>query len=104
MADQTSQVTGRPYSEKKENGYIIREFSQDTPSFEFVWHRDKEDRIVQALHETDWQFQLDNEVPKRLSENKLFIPKDTYHRLIKGTGDLKVKIYISLRKSFLNHL
>ena len=30
MADQTSQVTGRPYSEKKEEGYIIREFSQDT--------------------------------------------------------------------------
>ena len=93
MDHQTSQVTGRPYSEKKEDGYFIREFSHDTPSFEFVWHRDKEDRIVQALHETDWQFQLDNEVPKRLSENKLFIPKDTYHRLIKGTGDLKVKIY-----------
>ncbi len=93
MADQTSQVTGRPYSEKKENGYIIREFSQDTPSFEFVWHRDKEDRIVEAMHDTDWQFQLDNEVPQRLSENKLFIPKETYHRLIKGTGDLVVKIW-----------
>jgi len=93
VADQTSQVTGRPYSEKKENGYIIREFSQDTPSFEFVWHRDKEDRIVEAMHDTDWQFQLDNEVPQRLSENKLFIPKETYHRLIKGTGDLVVKIW-----------
>ena len=54
---------------------------------------DKEDRIVQALHNTDWQFQLDNEFPQRLSENKLFIPKETYHRLIKGTGDLKVKIF-----------
>ena len=93
MVDQTSQVTGRPYSEKKENGYIIREFSQDTPSFEFVWHRDKEDRIVQATHESDWLFQLDNDVPQRLSENKLFIPKETYHRLIKGTGDLVVKIW-----------
>ena len=93
MADQTSQVTGRPYSEKKENGYIIREFSHNTPSFEFVWHRDKEDRVVQAVHNTDWQFQLDNEVPQRLTENKLFIPKETYHRLIKGTGDLVVKIW-----------
>lgn len=91
--DQTSQVTGRPYSEKKEDGYIIREFSNDTPSFELVWHRDKEDRIVQAAHDTDWQFQLDNEVPQRLSKNKLFIPKETYHRLIKGTGDLVVKIW-----------
>jgi len=93
VADQTSQVTGRPYSEKKENGYIIREFSQDTPSFEFVWHRDKEDRIVQAMHDTDWLFQLDNEIPQELQNKKLFIPKETYHRLIKGTGDLVVKIW-----------
>ena len=93
MADQTSQVTGRPYSQKQEEGYIIREFSQDTPSFEFVWHRDKEDRVVQAMHDTDWLFQLDNEPPQRLSKNKLFIPKETYHRLIKGTGDLVVKIW-----------
>jgi hypothetical protein len=93
VADQTSQVTGRPYSQKQEDGYIIREFSQDTPSFELVWHRDKEDRIVQAAHDSDWQFQLDNEVPQRLSKNKLFIPKETYHRLIKGTGDLVVKIW-----------
>ena len=91
--DQTSQVTGRPYSEIKEEGYTIREFSQDTPSFEFVWHRDKEDRYVQATHDTNWQFQLDNELPQRLSETKLFIPKETYHRLIKGKGDLIVKIY-----------
>lgn len=83
----------RPYTEEKKDGYIIREFSQDTSSFEFVWHRDKEDRIVQALNSTDWKFQLDNRTPQVLSENKLFIPKETYHRLIKGTGNLKVKIY-----------
>ena len=93
MADQTSQVTGRPYSEKTEDGYIIREFSQNTPLFEFVWHRDKEDREVEAIHDTDWKFQLDNEVPQQLSKNKLFIPKETYHRIIKGTGDLVVKIW-----------
>ena len=90
--DQTSQVTGRPYSEIKEEGYTIREFSQDTPSFEFVWHRDKEDRYVQATHDTNWQFQLDNELPQRLSETKLFIPKETYPRRIKGKGDLIGKI------------
>ena len=83
----------RPYTEEKKDGYIIREFSQDTSSFEFVWHRDKEDRIVQALNSTDWKFQLDNKTPQVLSENKLFIPKETYHRLIKGTGNLKVKVY-----------
>ena len=90
--DQTSQVTGRPYSQLEQDGFLIREFSQDTPSFELVWHRDKEDRIVQALHTTDWKFQLDNDIPRVLTEKELFIPKETYHRLIKGTGDLKVKI------------
>lgn len=93
MDHQTSQDTGRPYSEKQENGYIIREFLENTPSFEFVWHRDKEDRIVQATHDTNWQFQLDNDIPRTLDKNKLFIPKETYHRLIKGTGDLVVKIW-----------
>ena len=93
MAHQTSQVTGRPYSEKEQDGFVIREFSSKTSSFELVWHRDKEDRYVEATHDTDWQFQLDNQIPQRLSKNKLFIPKETYHRLIKGTGDLIVKIY-----------
>ena len=93
MDHQTSQVTGRPYKESKQDGYILREFSQNTPIFEFVWHRDREDRIVQATHDTDWQFQLDNQFPVVLSEKKLFIPKETYHRLIKGTGDLVVKIW-----------
>ena len=93
MDHQTSQDTGRPYSQKQENGYIIREFLENTPSFEFVWHRDKEDRIVQATHDTNWQFQLDNDIPRTLDKNKLFIPKETYHRLIKGTGDLVVKIW-----------
>ena len=83
----------RPYTEEKKDGYIIREFSQDTPSFEFVWHRDREDRVVQATNDTDWLFQLDNQTPIRLTKDKLFIPKETYHRIIKGTGDLVVKIW-----------
>jgi len=44
----------KPYKEQIVDDYILREFSQDTPSFEFVWHRDKEDRVVQAMHDTDW--------------------------------------------------
>ena len=83
----------KPYKEQIVDNYILREFSQDTPSFEFVWHRDKKDRWVQPTHETDWLFQLDNDIPRKLQKNKLFIPKETYHRLIKGTGDLVVKIW-----------
>ena len=93
MDHQTSQVTGRPYSETKLDGYVIREFSSKAHSFEFVWHRDKEDRYILPTHITDWQFQLDNDVPRILGKDKLFIPKETYHRLIKGTGDLTLKIW-----------
>ena len=40
---------------------------------------------------TDWMFQFENQLPFPLKDT-LFIPKDTYHRLIKGTGTLNVQI------------
>lgn len=83
----------RPYTEEIKDGYILREFLESTPSFEFVWHRDKQDRVIQATHDNDWLFQLDNQPPKRIDKNKLFIPKETYHRLIKGNGNLVLKIW-----------
>lgn len=83
----------RPYTEEQQDGYIIREFLESTPSFEFVWHRDKEDRYIEPTHDTDWLFQLDNDIPRKLEKIKLFIPKETYHRLIKGSGDLVLKIW-----------
>ena len=79
-------VKDRPYTENNN----IRFFSKNTNEEELVWHRDPEDRIIEPLHETDWKFQYDNQVPVPLS--KLFIPKETYHRIIKGTGDLTLKI------------
>jgi hypothetical protein len=81
-----------PFKEKKTQSNIsIREFRSDVDSSELIWHRDKEDRIVEVLQNNNWMFQMDNELPKLLKE-KLFIPKETYHRVIKGDGDLVVKI------------
>lgn len=71
--------------------YIIREFSDDIDIVELMWHRDNEDRIVEALHDTDWQVQIDNELPTTL-DKPIFIPKHQYHRVIKGNGKLRVKI------------
>ena len=82
-------ISGKPYIDSGD----IRLFNVADDSKEYVWHRDKEDRYVQAIGKTDWKFQLDNKIPQVLSENKLFIPKETYHRLIKGTGNLTVKVY-----------
>ena len=73
------------------NNQYIREFSADVHTHELEWHIDKEDRIVEVIENINWEVQLDNELPKLLKD-KLFIPKETYHRVIKGDGKLIVKI------------
>ena len=70
---------------------FIREFKQDTDSGEFMWHRDFEDRVIESISKTDWQIQLDDELPKVI-QGEVFIPMGVYHRVIKGTGDLKIKL------------
>lgn len=80
-----------PYNEKREDGTIVRTFSQDVSQEELVWHRDRRDRRVTVLNETDWQFQFDNELPQVLKDT-IFIPKNIYHRVIKGTGNLDIQI------------
>jgi hypothetical protein len=80
-----------PFKEIAEGSSVIREFKGDTDSGEFTWHRDREDRIVASLAPTDWGIQLDNELPKKL-EGEILIPMGVWHRVIKGTGDLKVRI------------
>jgi hypothetical protein len=81
-----------PFKENKiSDNTFIRVFSQNTDSGEFMWHRDYEDRIIESIEDTDWKIQIDNELPK-LIEGKVFIPMGAYHRLIKGTGDLKIKL------------
>ena len=72
--------------------YIIREFNENIDPIELKWHRDNESRIVEIIGNTDWQIQLDNQLPT--SMNKLIsIPRHMWHRVIKGTGNLILKIY-----------
>jgi hypothetical protein len=80
-----------PFDEYVKNGYNYRIFSENTNNSELVWHRDKEDRIVESVGHTDWMIQIDNELPKPLTE-RTFIPKEKYHRVIKGSGDLVVRV------------
>jgi len=81
-----------PFKETKiSDNIFIREFSQDTDSGEFMWHRDHEDRIIESIESSDWLIQIDNELPKKI-EGEVFIPMCVYHRLIQGTGDLKIKL------------
>jgi hypothetical protein len=81
-----------PFQETKlSDNTFIREFYQETDCGEFMWHRDREDRIIESIEDTDWKIQIDNELPK-IIEGEVFIPMGAYHRLIKGTGDLKIKL------------
>lgn len=82
----------RPYKETAlGNNQYIREFSADAYTDELEWHLDKEDRIVEVIEGGGWQFQLDNELPVPLAD-KVFVPKETYHRVLKGDGKLVIKL------------
>lgn len=81
----------RPYKEKLQNGFYERIFSKDTETHELSWHRDLEDRIVTPLEENDWLYQEENSIPINI-KNNIYIKKGVWHRVIKGTTDLKISI------------
>lgn len=80
-----------PFKEENHQTYFVREFLADTNEMDLVWHMDAEDRTVESIGETDWLFQFDNELPVSI-DCSIFIPKNTIHRVIKGTGSLKIKL------------
>lgn len=83
----------KPYTDiEVTDEYIIREFDENIDPIELMWHRDNEDRVLEIIGKTDWKIQLDNKLPILL-ENHIFIPKHEYHRVIKGTKTLKLKIH-----------
>ena len=73
--------------------YIIREFNENINPIELMWHRDDEDRTIEILGETNWKVQLDNELPTSLNK-PIFISRHKWHRVIKGDGNLKLKIHL----------
>jgi hypothetical protein len=81
-----------PFEESKiSDSTYIRTFYENVDSGDLHWHRDREDRYIEPTHENNWRFQIDNELPQNLNK-KIFIPKGIYHRLIKGNGDLEIKV------------
>jgi hypothetical protein len=83
----------KPYKDiEVTNKYIIREFDDNIDPIELLWHRDDEQRLVEIIGETDWKIQLDNQLPTSMNQ-PIFIKKHEWHRVIKGTGTLKLKIH-----------
>ncbi len=80
-----------PFTEQKVENHFIRTFSHDVKESELQWHTDQEDRLVTPLHATDWQVQLEDKLPETL-QAETFIPKGVWHRVIKGSGSLTIKL------------
>lgn len=66
-------------------------FNQDDT--ELKWHRDNGDRVITIKSGSNWKLQLDNQLPIPLEIfQSYFIPKDHWHRVIKGDSDLMLEI------------
>lgn len=83
-----------PYEHKQiSDDTFIRTFAADADNSDLCWHRDREHRVVTVLEGNGWALQLDNCLPLSLLPNReYFIPKEVYHRLIKGSTKLVLEI------------
>ena len=81
----------RPYKDVLIEDTLIREFNENIDPIELMWHRDNEDRLIEAIGDTDWMFQIDNQLPIEM-KGEIFIPRGIWHRIIKGTRSVKIKI------------
>jgi hypothetical protein len=84
-------MDSKPYIDNIKKEYVLRSFGENIDPKELKWHRDLFDRKIEVLEQTNWLLQLENQLPEKISTN--FIPKGVWHRLIKGSGELKIKIY-----------
>lgn len=85
----------KPYKDlETTDEYIIREFDASIDPIHLMWHRDDEDRIVEIIDPgSGWKFQFEDELPICLeSKMSICILRHNWHRVIKGTGTLKLKI------------
>lgn len=79
--------------EKLNNKTFFRTFSKDVLNEELVWHRDKNNRIVTVLEGEGWEIQFEDDLPEPLIIGKEYvIPSYTFHRIKRGTTDLKLQI------------
>jgi len=87
----------KPYKDlEKTDKYIIREFDENIDPIELMWHRDDEQRLVEIIDPGQgWKFQFEDELPWDLEPKmSIFILRHKWHRVIKGTGTLRLKIHL----------
>jgi quercetin dioxygenase-like cupin family protein len=84
----------KPYNDERiSKNVFVRTFSTQVDESLLEWHRDHADRTVRVVSGAGWRLQFDDELPiELLEENFYYIPKNHYHRIIKGTTDLVLEI------------
>ena len=93
MAGEVKGMNSFPFKQTKSGSVLLREFSADVNSNELVWHRDHSDRVITMIEGSGWSLQMDNQLPVLLEVGgQYYIPKNTYHRVIKGSTKLVLEI------------
>ena len=84
----------KPYKDKMISESVrVRSFLDNVSEDRLVWHRDRQNRVVEVIHSNGWLFQRDNSVPALLSSGDILeIAANEWHRVIKGQGELVLKI------------
>jgi len=85
---------GRPYKEIMiSESSMVREFSCDVPTEELEWHMDRRNREVTVLEGAGWRLQLESGLPFEMLPGHTYgIPRESWHRVIRGQGTLRVLI------------
>lgn len=102
-SNQALEDSGRPYRNLSvTKDCIVRSFSPNVDPEELKWHQDDEDRMITILEcGKGWGFQYDNELPYELEVGDLlFIERHDWHRVIKGEGELVIKIDLNDKRFF----
>ncbi len=82
-----------PFQQEIIEGKIVRTFTTDVDVEELKWHQDLRDRKVRIIEDGGWSFQMEDDLPNKLSvDQQIFIPKFVWHRVIKGKDNLVVEI------------
>lgn len=92
-------ISVKPYTDNvlEQHGtgrkFMIRTFDANVLEEELIWHRDKSNRQIHVLGGNGWQLQFEDKLPEELTVGQdYYIPKMTYHRVIKGEKDLIIRI------------
>jgi len=89
-----------PFSQLKlSEDTMVRVFESSVSDEELEWHKDRLDRHVRVLEGSGWKLQLESGLPFPMMVGETyFIPKKSWHRLIKGKNDLMIEIKESSKK------